>query len=303
MVTKKRLKEKNILKSTNKVLSTKRLLKKKNINASSKNNNIFIKNKSFKKNIGGVYSEDYADPSSGTSSYSSEKSHQQKPRDVGGPGGEGPGGEGPGVEVPAAENPAPAVNLVSEVNESDENKRGTNINAVGENTNQVNNDTNSSELETKVQEIQQYLGMQDSTSCQNVTIPAETDWPDSGKNAKNIQAPQTPDQDNLMSFSKLLKYVIPRNEKSSFEFHVNPESTKSESAGYEWVPNAEQNNGQVASNKNLLMQRLFLLSAIPLNINEKQLFEQLITSYKKEGYFGDEFRDVMGIKAMSDYNS
>lgn len=149
------------------------------------------------------------------------------------------------------------------------------------------------DLKKKIDEIGSYLGV-DGT-CQNVTIPALDDWRKNTSNMPN-KARGGPNDGNIM-LAKLLFEVIADPSNSSIDFARNPQNVaNSSSIGYEWVPQGDNDKGKVPTNLNLLMQRLFLLSAIPLNNNEKRLFEQLILSYQDEKYFNDDFREVMGIK-------
>ena len=118
------------------------------------------------------------------------------------------------------------------------------------------------------------------------------------QNTGDFQNPENGKDDPNILLMKILHKIIDSNYKSSMNFARNPQKVDpKQSIGYEWVPQPDTKD-KLPTNVNLLLQRLFLLSAIPLNNNEKRLFEQLIISYQDQTYFNETFRDLFGIKLL-----
>lgn len=148
----------------------------------------------------------------------------------------------------------------------------------------------SSKLLERIKKIEQYLGVPtDDDECQNVTLLPENDW--NGEKQSELNKNRT---EKIKNFLRIL-CLLPEDKTSSFSFLKNPESKGNDNpVSYDWVPNPDD-AAKIATNSHLLNQRLFLLSAIPLNNNEKQLFEQLFTNYNTNGLVGDQFKKAFGI--------
>ena len=179
----------------------------------------------------------------------------------------------------------------------------------------VEKEINTSEISKRLTLIEQYLGIplvktgdgNGEAECQNVNLSSKY-------SDRYLQIPDEEDENsflddekNLGKFKELEKKLTKifsylggarKNYSSQIQFIKNPNQTtnnEEELNSYDWVPIENPENGQVPTNYNLLFQRLLLLSAIPLNRNEKLLLESLIKIYGDNNKLSKELLQLIGL--------
>lgn len=178
---------------------------------------------------------------------------------------------------------------------------------------------NPSEISKRLTLIEEYLGIplvktggnKEEAECQNVNLKNDHSQAvldkDTDENAYDISITKVDDQKNLSSLlTKMVSYLGGARKEgysSQIQFKQHPDQANMQGIElntYDWVPVDEPNDGQkVPTNYNLLFQRLLLLSAIPLNRNEKVLLESLIKVYGDNGKLGKELLQLIGLQNES----
>ena len=120
-------------------------------------------------------------------------------------------------------------------------------------------------LESLVSGLKNQLGIEpsDSTKCVNVTIPDSNG--DEG-DLENTDAQVK--HKNMVRLSRILRLMEDNNTETLYNF------IKGSDNNYEWVPTGKGNDN--LCNLDLLLQRLIVLSALPLNNKEKMLFSAIL---------------------------
>lgn len=151
-------------------------------------------------------------------------------------------------------------------------------------------ETRVANLESLVSGLKNQLGIEpsDSTKCVNVTVPESNG---SLGNLENTDAQVK--HKNMVRLSRILRLMEDNNTETLYNF------IKGSDNNYEWVPTGNGNHN--LCNLDLLLQRLIVLSALPLNNKEKMLFSAILKNLdeKPDSSGGDKLAimlETFGIK-------
>lgn len=200
-----------------------------------------------------------------------QESEEEKPDGDGGDE-DGDGGDGKGTD----DNEVKDGEKKREPGNNDNQEKGTSKQENGEpksdSTDSPDSNNSSGDLETRVANLESLvsglknqLGVEpsDSTKCVNVTIPDSNG--DEG-DLENTDAQVK--HKNMVRLSRILRLMEDNNTESLYNF------IKGSDNNYEWVPTGKGNDN--LCNLDLLLQRLIVLSALPLNNKEKMLFSAIL---------------------------